>query len=148
MPNGLSENSKEEGNAIQEAGAEAPQQVQEVEEPAVEQEVPQTYPEHAYLKKISEKGNTCGAFLDWLQTKKEFVLCYISDNAHSPYTPAYVGIEKLLAEFFEIDRDTLEQEKQAMLAECSALSEKVQVPDLSEQTKEDLLQNGFAGEQP
>lgn len=62
------------------------------------------YPEHDKLRKISDRSQACGEFLDWLEEEKGWEL-----PSHSK--PA------LLAEFFEIDQERLEDEKQAMLNE-------------------------------
>lgn len=100
------------------------------------------YPEHAKLKKVKEKSHACGEFLDWLQHKKKFFFytlhehsedCYVgTSNPRNVYgrericgistgiglvPVGYVDTTKLLAEYFEIDTEKLEQEKMALLEE-------------------------------
>lgn len=78
----------------------------------------QSYPEHDKLHAIKDQSQAIGAFLDWLQNEREptIVLCtrtqYKWDNL---YQPAHVPIPDLLAEYFEINQDKLEEEKVAML---------------------------------
>jgi len=76
------------------------------------EEVVEGYPEHEKLKKINDKSQTIGEFIDWINYEKDIVLAKYEDYCLFPIrTP----IEKLLAEFFEIDSDKLESEKCQML---------------------------------
>lgn len=96
------------------------------------------YPEHTKLKKVGRRSQACGEFLDWLRGVKKFHfyvnhehtddcyipatdargrirICEISTGGHVPV--GYVDATKLLAEYFEIDTEKLEQEKMAILEE-------------------------------
>lgn len=85
-----------------------------------------TYPEHEKMRAILEQSHVIGKFLDWLTHEKGISLCkwqdtIIHSNEIGDYTPeGYYqigqGHEKLLAEFFDIDLDKIEDEKQAMIA--------------------------------
>jgi hypothetical protein len=87
------------------------------------------YPEHEKLKEIQEQSQVCGEFLNWLQNEKRIHLCtyekthiiYDDEGDGEEIPEGYYGInktnEKLLAEFFNIDLDRLEQEKRQMLDE-------------------------------
>lgn len=94
------------------------------------------YPEHEKLAKIKDQSQACGDFLEWLQAEKGFVLCHNehhdedgydedeNEDQEGEYLPAPVSKVRLLAEFFEIDLDKLEDEKQAMLEEQRKLNER------------------------
>ncbi len=61
------------------------------------------YPEHRKLSKIQKDSQVCGEFLDWLENELGVVVdaCFASPD--------------LLNEYFDIDSEALEAEKQAML---------------------------------
>jgi hypothetical protein len=88
------------------------------------------YPEHEKLKKIQERSQACGEFLEWLQDEKNLVLCHRPDfeteedeeDQEGEYFPAPISKMRLLAEFFDIDLDKLEDEKQAILGRSSRSS--------------------------
>ena len=72
------------------------------------------YPEHEKLKKVSKASQICGEFLSWLLSDEGgYVLAKYSSN--DKLWQCNVSIIELLAEFFEIDQDKLEEEKRAML---------------------------------
>lgn len=70
------------------------------------------YPEHEKLKRIKVKSQAIGEFLDWLDQEKNLELY---DRVRE--CPANIPIQDLLAEYFDIDRGRLEEEKLAMLEE-------------------------------
>ena len=88
-----------------------------------------SYPEHEKLRAIGAKSQACGEFLDWLLGPQHYVFaeyhthseecvvdgekvcCMAKDSLH----PAPVNVRKLLAQFFSIDEEKLENEKRAML---------------------------------
>jgi len=87
-------------------------------------------PEHEKLKKVAERSQVCGEFLEWLRQEKDVRLvtvhrhtevCYGGDGAlecglsAGAYEPYNMYIQALLAEFFEIDQEKLEAEKVALL---------------------------------
>jgi len=74
------------------------------------------YIEHEKLKEIQEQSQICGEFLEWLNSEYEIFLCK-SDGKLDQYYPCSQSRDKLLAEFFNIDLDKLEQEKRKMLDE-------------------------------
>lgn len=95
------------------------------------------------MQKIKERTEACGELLEWLAAEKGVTLCVPhehryedEDNADDPdgcragtrhyqcgftagqFIPAQLGgIEKILAEFFEIDLAAAEREKLALLDE-------------------------------
>lgn len=69
------------------------------------------YPEHVKLKRIQKQSQTCGEFLEWLQEQD-----YVELSIHK-------RLASILAEFFEIDENKLEQEKRAMLEACRQANE-------------------------
>lgn len=85
-----------------------------------------SYPEHEKLEKIVEFSQTCGEFLEWLNSEKGVMLAVYS-NARQGDDQLYrydTSISDLLAEFFEIDQDKLEAEKLAMLAQMRSYYQK------------------------
>lgn len=85
-------------------------------------------PEHEKLAAVSDKSQACGEFIEWLQGQG---LCLAEPHSHSEdcryggfkicnlrdqeLIPAQRNMRRLLAEFFDIDEEKLEQEKQAIL---------------------------------
>jgi hypothetical protein len=86
------------------------------------------YPEHEKLAKVSALSQKCGEFVEWLQARYTFGQYHEHSSACQSPTGAAcdtstqrlysapINLRKLLAEFFEIDEDKLEEEKQSMLA--------------------------------
>lgn len=78
------------------------------------------YPEHEKLRAIKGQSQSIGSFLDWLEEGgyskigKIHLACY--DN-HGDLCDVYASVQDLLAAYFGIDRQKLEQEKLAMLDE-------------------------------
>ena len=71
-----------------------------------------TYPEHDKLQAVKEKSQAIGAFIEWLQGIKGLTMArWMKDRL----MPEHINIESLLAEYFEINLDKLEQEKRAIL---------------------------------
>jgi len=80
------------------------------------------YPEHEKLKEVQDQSQIIGEFLEWLRSKYE--LCEFKDECSEcmdcgetveGYYPINFNIEKILANYYEIDLDKLEQEKRKML---------------------------------
>ena len=71
------------------------------------------HPEHDKLHLVKDKSQTIGEFLEWLPTQG-IHLCtfHYQDNQ---YRTAYTPITELLAKFFDIDLDKLDDEKRQML---------------------------------
>jgi len=87
-------------------------------------------PECDKLLKVSKESQSIGAFLDWLSGEKNLTVCeehehddtcYGKDDIRmcesndGGYVPASLNIEKLLAEYFEIDLDKVEKERRKIL---------------------------------
>ena len=81
------------------------------------------YPEHAKLHAVKEHSQAVGSFLTWLQDERKprVVLepnpddLVDEDGEPKQYDPDGLRIEKLLAEYFDIDQKKLSEEKDAML---------------------------------
>ena len=104
------------------------------------------YPEHDKLSAISDRSQAIGDFLEWLRSEKGAFLAHeFKWEDDSPTLGEILGIEPentrdrrvriksatmpfsyrvglLLAEFFEIDQEKIDQEKRAMLEECRAMN--------------------------
>jgi hypothetical protein len=90
-------------------------------------------PECARARAIKDKSQIVGEFLNWLQTEKKVHLCTIHEHTEdckkwrggvyrivcdfhdSQYVPFSYGVEKLLADYFKIDLNKMEDEKRALL---------------------------------
>lgn len=79
-----------------------------------ETEMNKKYPEHAKLRKIHDKSQAIGEFLEF----SGYELCEYKEDTDE-FEPVPWRIEGILAKYFEIDLDVLEQEKQTMLEELS-----------------------------
>ena len=87
------------------------------------------YTEHDKLDKVKKESQSCGEFLEWLQNEKELVLSQYSQYSDTDETlyPIHVNIQDLLAEFFGIDLNKLEEEKRHMLETLRKANEKREV---------------------
>lgn len=70
-------------------------------------------PEHDKMKLIQDDSQTIKNFLEWLRQK--YVLCTWEENneddvEEAGFYPHYESIQKILAEYFEIDLNKIEQE--------------------------------------
>lgn len=71
------------------------------------------------MLEIQEQSQLCGEFLEWLQSK--YTMYDKKVKRESPFmdvmrdTGDYINTEKLLAEFFDIDLDEAEREKEMCL---------------------------------
>lgn len=87
-----------------------------------------SYPEHEKLHTVADKSQVCGEFLEWLQARYTIAEYHVhskhcqdengracTGSTKELYT-ASINVQKLLAEFFEIDEAKLEEEKLTMLA--------------------------------
>jgi len=98
------------------------------------------YPEHAKLEKVKSRSQAIGEFLAWLQQEKGIFLgryeqeecadceeegedCGADDHisVFHPFTPS---VQRTLADFFGIDYDALQNEKDAMLEDIRQQQEK------------------------
>ena len=70
------------------------------------------------MVEIQEQSQLCGEFLDWFLRK--YTVFVRKQKRESPYANVmgngdYINKEKLLAEFFDIDLDEAEREKDMLL---------------------------------
>ena len=72
------------------------------------------YSEHGKLKKLGVDTQSYGYFLEWLM--RRFTFCNYDDNT-TLYWQEHVDVNKILAEYFEIDYNKLMEEKEQMLDE-------------------------------
>lgn len=79
------------------------------------------YPMCTKLSSVKDESQSIGRFLDWLQEREEpITLClhsYHRGRGEDEYFPARIPFQKLLAEYFEIDENKLEEERRTMLEE-------------------------------
>ena len=72
------------------------------------------YPECEKVKSVQPKSQAIGEFLDWLGEKGIHLAKWGDDDKLWPFNK---NKEELLAEYFEIDLNKVEQEKRQMLEE-------------------------------
>lgn len=86
------------------------------------------YPEHEKLSKVKDQSQEIGQFIDWLGKKNMAIGKFFERsgecNSWEVFEPTKIGIEKLLAEYFEINLTVLETEKRLMLDEQRKLNNK------------------------
>ena len=84
------------------------------------------YPEHEKLKKVSDQSQTIGEFIDWLQNEAHYVIGQYKTSkgdreilypVHALYVRSGLCTDKLLAQYFDIDLQKIEEEKRHMLKE-------------------------------
>lgn len=78
-------------------------------------------PECEKMYKVAGDSQTIGAFLDWLQNEKELVIAEwvkSSNQYDDSLVPTQFNIEAVLAEYYEIDLEVVEQECRANLKYC------------------------------
>lgn len=73
------------------------------------------YPEHEKLQKVQKESQTCGEFFNFLQSKYDFCIFDEDEDGEVGYRRVFVDVHNELGEFFGIDIDELEKEKQHML---------------------------------
>lgn len=88
-------------------------------------------PECEKLKAVSARSQEIGEFIDWLSTKG-FCLASYRDNE---LCASHLGIEQLLAGFFEINLNKVEKERRQLLDWLRFRNEedlkRTDIPDLS-----------------
>lgn len=72
------------------------------------------YPECEKMAAVNDQSQKIGEFIEWLRSEKDLEICEWNGG---DYFPARFSTEKLLSEFFNIDLDTVEEEKYQMLDE-------------------------------
>ena len=101
--------------------------------------VEEKYPEHQKLQNVADKSQAIGGFLEWLtstkgiRTAKYVKVCHDEiiqseedvpeedrSDIYEELVPEHLDINKILAEYYEIDLNKLELEKRAMLDEIRA----------------------------
>lgn len=81
------------------------------------------YPEHQNLKRISDQSQAICEFIEWLESGEagkdgEHLEIAHRDLEWDELESYYEKKEPLVARFFDIDLDKLEEEKRQMLEEC------------------------------
>ena len=81
------------------------------------------YPESDKLLAVSGESQNIGYFLDWLRSQG-YYLCKFQEEEYNPeidemypagFYPTYERIEELLAKYFQIDMDKVDDERRQML---------------------------------
>ena len=74
-----------------------------------------SYPEHDKLRPVKDKSQAIGEFLEWASDRGWYLAEHVNGSYHL-YAVAY-SIQTVLADYFEIDLNRLDDEKRAMLDE-------------------------------
>lgn len=101
----------------------------------------QKYPECDKLERVSDESQNIGEFIDWLHNEKGYCIanthahqegCFArpefddDDDAECGYKedelqPIHLTIEKLLAEYFDVDMDKVEKERRKIIEDLRKL---------------------------
>ncbi len=74
------------------------------------------YPMLDKMKELKEKSQPLGEFLNWLINEKGYYLCVADeDSLRGRFIPINSNIEKILADYFKIDLEQAEKERQMIL---------------------------------
>ena len=82
--------------------------------------------QHKKIQDLNGANQHIGCFIDFLREEKDMIL---AERVHDDLwdtarlVPITQGLEKLMAEYFEIDMDVLEDEKRFLLKEQMKLNE-------------------------
>lgn len=71
------------------------------------------YPQIEKLKKVSGRAQEISRFFDWLRSEKGYLLAHHKDDSPELF-PVYPNVERLLAEYYEIDLEALERERRSL----------------------------------
>ncbi len=78
-----------------------------------------SFPECEKLQKHQEKSQIIGEFLDWLKNDQGYVIAHWDEGLHrdddDQLYPCAKTIEQLLAEYFNIDLNKVEKERQQII---------------------------------
>ena len=72
------------------------------------------------MVEVHAESQAIGEFLEWLGKQRIDLCSVISGSGHDRWAPITDGTEKLLARYFDIDLDAVENERRALLAAHSA----------------------------
>lgn len=78
------------------------------------------YPELEKKAEVMDDARAIGAFIDWLRDDKDVVLAHRPTEVGTGvyYRYYHHDMRQLLAEFFDIDLQKMEEEKLALIEEC------------------------------
>ena len=85
------------------------------------------YPEHEKLTEVKDKSQLLGEFLEWALSKNYAFCKRVTVEEGTPwerteYQPYSGSVDKILAEFYEIDLLKLESEKRQMLVKIEEVA--------------------------
>lgn len=88
-------------------------------------------PECEKLLKVSHISQPIGEFIEWLLGERGYVLAEWkkNDDEDDELFPVHPDITRLLAEFFQVDLNRVEDERQAIMRALRAQQGKEKVPD-------------------
>jgi hypothetical protein len=75
------------------------------------------------MVRVRPESQAIGEFLNWMRHEKNYVIAQYGPSQSDGLEPVYLNIEKTLAEFFDIDLQKVEQERQDILLHLRAAHE-------------------------
>lgn len=79
------------------------------------------YTQHEKLSKVQKESQAIGEFIEWLQTEKQYTVCE-DGKGYDSFIPVRFNIQDVLAEYFKINLNKLEEEKRHMLTYMRGLN--------------------------
>lgn len=73
------------------------------------------YEEHEKMKLIKNESQILGEFLSWLKDEREPNIILCEYDTYDQCSECRKNIEQILAEYFKIDLNKIEKEKQQMI---------------------------------
>lgn len=83
----------------------------------MEGKIEKRYPESERVLQLQEQSRLVRTFLEWLKTKN-YILCGYSKHRSLDgqiYSPVMISNTTILADFFDIDMEKVESEKEQMI---------------------------------
>lgn len=80
------------------------------------------YPMSEKLASVADQSQRLGEFIEWLESKGMTISEYVRYEGYSELRlePVSTGVERLLADYFEIDLNEVEKERRRILAELNS----------------------------
>jgi len=69
------------------------------------------------MVKVTSESNLIGEFVDWMRNERGLKICEWSKEyeGHYPVYYGYTGINRLIAEYYEIEYDEMDNERRRLL---------------------------------
>ena len=78
------------------------------------------YTQHEKLKKVQKESQAIGEFIEWMQSDQGYTVC--ENPTGEEFFPVRFNIQEILAKFYGINLNKLEEEKRHMLTYIRGLN--------------------------